>query len=160
MSYAKGASSGSLVFGQSGTGIANTQLYNPTGLLFDPLSNSLLIGNTGANNIVRYTLGASAWTLVAGNINGTVGATSTLLSYTVDMTIDPMDNLYVVDRDNHRIQFFLNGQSIGTTIAGITAISGSSATTLYQPRSVKLDSQLNLYVADASNQRIQKFLRY
>ena len=78
MSYVKGASSGSLVFGQNGTGIANTQLYNPTGLLLDSLSNSLVIGNTGANNIVQYTLGASTWTLIVGSINGTVGATSTL----------------------------------------------------------------------------------
>ena len=76
------------------------------------------------------------------------------------MTIDPMGNLYVADRNNHRIQFFLNGQLNGTTIAGITSTSGNNSTTLSQPRSVKLDSQLNLYVADASNHRIQKFLRY
>lgn len=160
MSYTNGTNTSTLLFGQNGAGLANTQLNNPTGLLFDSLSNSLLIGNTMSNNIIRYTLGASAWTLVVGSINGTAGATSTLLSYTVDMTIDPMGNLYVADRNNHRIQFFLNGQLNGTTIAGITSTSGNNSTTLSQPRSVKLDSQLNLYVADASNHRIQKFLRY
>ena len=160
MSYTNGTNTSTLLFGQNGAGLANTQLNNPTGLLVDSLSNSLLIGNTMINNIIRYTLGASAWTLVVGSINGTAGATSTLLSYTVDMTIDPMGNLYVADRNNHRIQFFLNGQLNGTTIAGITSTSGNNSTTLSQPRSVKLDSQLNLYVADASNHRIQKFLRY
>jgi hypothetical protein len=66
-----------------------------------------------------------------------------------------MGNLYVADRDNHRIQFFLVGQSNGTTIAGITGISGTNSTLLNVPRSLALDNQLNLYVVDTSNHRIQ-----
>jgi DNA-binding beta-propeller fold protein YncE len=48
----------------------------------------------------------------------------------------------------------------GTTIAGVTGQSGISSTKLNQPYSVALDSQLNLYVADTGNNRIQTFLRY
>jgi len=160
MSYSKGVNNGTLVFGGLGSGIANTQLSFPIGLLFDAYSNNLIIANAGGCNIVRYTFGATNWQRIVGAINGTCGSTSTLLNSPHDMAFDPMGNLYVADRNNHRIQFFNADQLNGTTIAGITSSVDNNATTLNAPSSVKLDGQLNLYVADRHNHRIQKFLRY
>ncbi|CAF1467825.1 unnamed protein product [Adineta steineri] len=160
MCYLSGALSGSIVAGGLGSGINNTQLSSPFGIYFDSLSNSLIIANGNANNIVRWTLGASSWTLLAGNANGMSGNTSTELNLPMDVTLDPMGNMYVVERLNHRIQFFPMGETVGTTIAGLTGISGSNSILLNQPMSVTLDSQLNLYVADTFNSRIQKFVRY
>ena len=151
---------GTLVFGGTGQGLSNTQLDNPVGLYFDSFTDSLVIANHFANNILRYVLGATNWTLVAGDVNGSSGANSTQLYHPVDMTFDPMGNMYVADRENHRIQFFYDGQLDGTTIAGFTGVHDGNATTLNRPWAVRLDSQLNLYVADAYNHRIQKFLRY
>jgi len=71
-----------------------------------------------------------------------------------------MGNIYVVDRDNRRLQFFSIGQSNGMTIAGITGILGANASLLNNPTSVVLDTQLNLYVSDGENHRIQKFMRF
>jgi DNA-binding beta-propeller fold protein YncE len=71
-----------------------------------------------------------------------------------------MGNMYVADRENHRILFFPVGQTNGIIIAGITGISGANSTLLNRPFSVAFDSQLNLYVADAFNSRVQKFVRY
>jgi hypothetical protein len=48
----------------------------------------------------------------------------------------------------------------GTTIAGISSELSDNSTTLYYPVSMILDNQLNLYVTDSFNQRIQQFLRY
>ncbi len=62
-----------------------------------------------------------------------------------------MGNMYVVDRDNERIQFFPVGQSEGITIAGVTDIFGPNASPLNTSWSVKFDHQLNLYVADSNN---------
>ncbi|CAF0747467.1 unnamed protein product [Adineta steineri] len=160
MCYLSGALSGSIVAGGLGSGTNNTQLSSPFGIYFDSLSNSLIIANGNANNIVRWTLGASSWTLLAGNANGMSGNTSTELNLPMDVTLDPMGNMYVVERLNHRIQFFPMGETVGTTIAGLTGISGSNSMLLNQPMSVTLDSQLNLYVADTFNSRIQKFVRY
>ncbi|CAF0925354.1 unnamed protein product [Adineta steineri] len=160
MCYLSGALSGSIVAGGLGSGTNNTQLSSPFGIYFDSLSNSLIIANGNANNIVRWTLGASSWTLLAGNANGMSGNTSTEFNIPMDVTLDPMGNMYVVERLNHRIQFFPMGETIGTTIAGLTGISGSNSMLLNQPMSVTLDSQLNLYVADTFNSRIQKFVRY
>jgi hypothetical protein len=138
----------------------NTQVWSPVKCYFDSPSNSLIIGNTGTNNIVRWILGDNHWTLIAGAYNGTFGNTSTLFQGPRDLTLDPMGNLYVADKDNHRVQFFFAGQSDGTTIAGVTGINGNDSTLLNLPKSVALDNQLNLYVSDANNHRIQKFLRY
>ncbi|CAF4825936.1 unnamed protein product [Rotaria sp. Silwood1] len=160
MLYLNGASSGTVIAGDNGSGTNKTQLKTPVGLYFDSLSNSLVIANHGAPNIVQWVVGETSWTLLAGSINGTAGNTSTLLNGVVDITFDPMGNMYVADRNNHRIQLFMVGESTGITIAGITGISGDNATLLNKPWSVRLDSQLNLYVADANNHRIQKFLRY
>lgn len=160
MSYAFGVNNGTLVFGGNGPGTSITQLFRPIGLHYDAFTNSLIISNFAANNVVRYVLGENGWTLLAGNASGSFGATATDLHGPMEAILDPMGNMYVADRDNNRIQFYPVGQSYGTTIAGITNVNASNATTLDWPRSLRLDSQLNLYVADANNHRIQKFLRY
>ncbi|CAF1008402.1 unnamed protein product [Rotaria sordida] len=160
MRYFQNNSSGTLVAGGNGNGKNQTQLSLPTAIYFDSLSNSLLIVNTGAHNIVRWVLGESSWTLVAGNINGTAGISSMHLKSPTDVTLDPMGNMYVADRNNQRIQFYLVGETNGTTIAGRTGITGSNSTLFDTPSSIILDNQLNLYVVDRFNHRIQKFLRY
>ena len=159
MAYTVGATNGTRVAGGNGTGSSNSQLNSPGGIHFDASSNSLVIANYGANNVVRWTLGASTWTLVAGDIGGTAGSTSTLLTRPQDVTLDPAGNIYVTDSGNHRIQLFLAGQMNATTIAG-RGSAGTGVNQFNSPYSVALDSQLNLYVSDRLNQRVQKFLRY
>jgi DNA-binding beta-propeller fold protein YncE len=70
-----------------------------------------------------------------------------------------MGNVYVADTGNNRIQFFLAGQLNGTTIAG-TGSAGFTSDMLHGPYFVKLDNQLNVYVADYYNYRVQEFVRY
>lgn len=78
------------------------------------------------------------------------------------VVLDPMGNIYVAVADtlNHRIQWFMNGQIQAITMAGITNTSSSNPTQLNSPYTVRLDNQLNLYVVDTGNHRIQKFERY
>lgn len=159
MSYTSGNTNGTLELGGTGFGYSNTKLCYPVQLYFDLFSNSLLIANAGANNIVQWNIGANNWTLVAGNSSGIPGITSDRLSQATGAIFDPMGNLYVADRNNHRIQFFYNGQFNGTTIAGILGVNSSNMTTLNMPWSITFDNQLNLYVTDAYNHRIQKFFR-
>ena len=160
MQYTKNASSGTVVAGGNGHGLQTNQLNRPYAVYFDSFSNYLYIANGVANNTVRWKIGSTNWTLVAGSPNGTGGGSSTLLSTPTDITLDPMGNIYIADRRNHRIQWFEVGQSNGTTIAGITNVSGSTSILLKEPVSLMLDNQLNLFVVDSRNHRIQKFLRY
>lgn len=160
MAYTAGSSTGTVVLGGNGAGISNTQLSNPQGLYFDTATNSLLIANTDAHNIVRWTPGTNnTWTLVAGSLTGQSGITDTLLDSPAGVTADLFGNVYVADTENHRIQLFPLGQSTGTTIAGTATISGSTASLLNRPVSVAFDSSLNLYVVDQQNHRVQRFDR-
>ena len=158
--YLLGASSGNVVAGGNGAGMGSTQLNGPLGIYLDLTSNSLIIANREANNIVKWVLGASIWTLLVGSGSGSSGSSSTLLNGPCGVILDPLGNIYVADTANSRIQFFLAGQTNGTTIAGVTGVSGSTDLLLSGPYAVTLDSDNNLYVADTSNHRIQKFPSY
>ena len=160
MRYFRNESTGTVVAGGNNGGNSNIQLHYPTGARFGVSTDTLMIVNYGTNNIVQWKIGDLNRTVFTGNINGATGSTSTELYGPECLITDPMDNLYVADRFNHRVQFFLPDQSNGITIAGKTGIFGSNSTLLYHPYDVALDTQLNLYVADTLNHRIQKFLRY
>lgn len=160
MFYPNGIRNGTLVAGGNNKGTKYNRLSGPVGLYLDIASNSLIIANNDANNIVRWTLGASNWTLIAGNPNGSSGSTADRLWSSTDVVLDPMGNAYVSDYNNHRIQFFPVDQKNGTTIAGVTNMIGSASFLFNGSRSIALDNQLNIYVADRNNHRVQKFLRY
>lgn len=157
MQYLSGASSGTIVAGGNGYGMASNQLTSPAGIYFDSSSNSLVIANYLGHNVVRWVLGASNWTLIAGSTNGVAGASSTMLDHPTGLTLDSLGNIYVADTNNNRIQLFLPGQSNGTTIIGVTGVPGSGANQLTGPTAVILDSQRNIYVADTGNSRVQMF---
>ena len=152
------ASSGTVVAGGNGPGTSDTRLFSPRGVHYCPLSNSLVIANSNAHNIVRWVLGASNWTLMVGSSSGMSGNTSSLLSGPHDIAVDSMGNLYVADENNQRIQLFLPGHLNGTTIAGVTGMSGSSSLIFHGPCALAIDNQFNLYVADIYNTRVQKFI--
>ena len=160
MQYMSGATSGTVVAGGSQCGTNTTQLNRPIGIYLDSFSNSFIIANQFANNIIQWPMNASSWTLIGGDINGNLGRNSTMLSDIRDIKLDPMGNVYAADKNNYRIQLFMNGEKEGITIAGISGISGGNTTLLGSPRTIELDNQLNLYVADSAYHRVQKFMRY
>lgn len=159
MSWLSGASSGTVVAGGNGGGTGNTQLFSPYGFTWDSTTNSFIIVNYSAHTVVRWVLGATSWTLLAG-IAGTSGSTSILFNNPLSVVLDLYGNMYISDTRNHRIQFFRAGESNGTTIAGTTGSSGTSPTQLNQPYWAIIDAQLNLYVTDTFNNRVQKFSRF
>ena len=95
-------------------------------------------------------------TTVAG-ATGSAGNAANRLNQPVNLFVDNNYNMYIADTNNHRIQFWAAGATTGTTVAGITSSSGSSATQLNSPSDVFVDSSANIYVADSSNNRIQFF---
>ena len=147
----------SVTAGGNGPGISSNQLYGPRGIFFDAKSMSLFIANTKANNIVRWPLNGYSWTLVGGDPGGQVGSSSFQLNFPTSVLLDSMDNVYVSDEKNHRVQFFLAGQLNASTIAGVTGINGITAQSLYSPVGVVIDANLNLYVCEFVNVRVQKF---
>jgi DNA-binding beta-propeller fold protein YncE len=158
MRYAPNSSVGVLVAGTGIGGTARTQLFGPRGLIYNGVTNSLVIVNGISSNIVRWVLDAQNWTLLAGSINGVSGSSASLLSGPTDVAFDSMGYMYVADENNHRVQLFLPDRLNGTTIAGVSGVSGPSATELYKCTGVAFDSRFHLYVADYHNHRIQKYV--
>ena len=62
MRYTEGNNTGVLVAGGNGRGNNINQLNYPMGIYFESSSNSLIIANTRAHNIVRWRIGESSWT--------------------------------------------------------------------------------------------------
>ncbi|CAF3367892.1 unnamed protein product [Rotaria sp. Silwood1] len=119
-----------------------------------------IIVNYGAPSVVRWILGATSWTLLAGSSSGISGSTSKLLDNPLSVVLRPMNNMYVSNTANHRIQLFLSNDANDTTIACITRSPEIDFTQMNRLHWTILDSQLNLNVADTFNHRIQKFERY
>lgn len=160
MRYKYNTSIGNIIIDRNTFGINRNRLFVPCGIFFDIISDSLFIANFQNNNIIRWKLGEAQETIIVGDVNGTTGTSSNLLNAPTDITLDPMGNMYVADRSNHRIQFFPFGIAEAQTIAGVAGSIGQNATRFNEPSSLILDNQLNLYVTDRRNHRVQKFLRY
>lgn len=84
---------------------------------------------------------------------GTLGSGNGQFSTTLGIAVDSLDNIYVADSGNNRIQVF--------TASGIYAtqwgIAGSGNGQFNSPLGIAVDSSGNVYVADTLNSRIQKF---
>ncbi len=138
----------------SSIGSTTYQLSAPAGLYYDEVNQNLYISNTNSGTVMRWQVGASNGTIVAG-LAGNSGSNSSQLNFPSGITLDQWHNIYVNDRANTRIQLFCNGNSTGITIAG----SGSGGASFTYAYDVKLDSQLNLYVVDDNANRVIKFLK-
>lgn len=151
------------------------KLNDPYGLAFDSFGN-LFIADTGNHRIrkVTYTDGASP-SYVDGIITTYTGtgsnsfsgdngpASNAELNGPHSLTLDAMDNLYIVDKSNQRIRKVDVATGIITTVAGNgIAYSGvdwpvvATDTPLSSPEGVAVDGQGNFYIADRQNNRISK----
>lgn len=160
ISFPSGSAFGTVVAGNSTAGLGRTQLWNPRTVFLDQFTNSMVICNRAANNIVRWGFDQLEWTLIAGSSSGTAGNSSQLFRAPSMALLDVLGNMYVADDQNHRVQFFPSASADGITIAGESSVLGTDGEHLHYPSSLALDNQLNLYVADQYNHRIQLFERY
>ena len=72
------------------------------------------------------------------------------------VAVDSSDNVFVAERNNHRIQIFNNSGVYLATI-GVTGVAGAGNTHLDSPIHIYIDNTDKLYVADRGNERIQIF---
>lgn len=148
--------------GYNGGGGASNQLNGPQGIAVDTTINVgyVYIANANQHTIVQWNLIQNFGSVVAGT-NGVPGTNNFTMNFPVAVKLDPLGNLFVVDNNNHRVQLYCRYPTVlsyGRTIAG-TGVSGSSAVALNYPSGIALDKDLNIYVADNVNHRIQKFNR-
>lgn len=100
------------------------------------------------------------WNLTGIRIAGTGAASSgsNRLSLPRCLHIDANDTLYICDYNNNRIQKWILGASNGSTVAGYgNGSAGNDSMGLRNPMSIAFDKNNYMYVADYSNNRIQRF---
>lgn len=156
---------GTGVFGYSGDGGTATAatMQAPGGLLVDAAEN-LYIADSGNAVIRKVTAATNIITTIVGNhgfgFGGDGGpALSATLTNPFGIALDPTTgNLWLTDYWNNRIRLYnASNQQISTVVGNGLVGDGGVATSasLYDPRSPTLDSQGNLYIVDAQNNRIR-----
>ena len=129
------------------TATLSTASTSETIISFASTGSAVLDGDYEANYI-----GKGAVTTVAGG-NGS-GSAANQVDSPKGITIDDLGNLYVTERNNHRVQKWAPGATVGITVAGGNG-QGDAANQLNQPMDVAIDANGDIYVADQLNHRIQ-----
>ncbi|CAF1478371.1 unnamed protein product [Adineta steineri] len=78
------------------------------------------------------------------------------LSNPLGVIVDHLGNVYVADRDNHRIMRWCKGSKEGSIVVGGNG-EGKQPNQFNYPATLSFDVHGNLYVVDHNNHRIQKF---
>ncbi len=109
-----------------------------------------------ATNILKIdnTVGVT----VAGSAAGSSGNSNALLNTPFGVAVDSVGNVYVSDKNNHRVMKWAKGAASGSLYAGTTGSSGFSSTQFKLPNGIFMSSSGTLYVSDQDNSRVQKFL--
>ncbi len=157
--------------GDSGDGgtATDAQLNDPHGVAVDSNGN-IYIADTRNHRVRKVDVSADPPTINAFAGTGTGGfsgdgmaATSAQLNWPADVAVDSDGNVYIADRDNHRIRKVDVSADPPTidTIAGTGAngFSGDGgpapSAQLFRPHGVALASDGTVYIADWSNRRIR-----
>lgn len=140
-------------------GFGSTQLNYPTSVYVDS-SGNIYVADNGHNRIREFPVGSTSATngfTVAGG-NG-AGSAANQFDGPNAVYLDHSGNIYVTDGGNHRIQKFPYGSTSatnGVTVAGGNG-QGNAANQLSDPTGLFIDSAGNIYVADGTGQRVQRY---
>ena len=172
--YPAGSTTATRVYGQpdflsfapNNGGVSATSLNGPMGVALDSGGN-LYVADSGNHRVLYYPAGSTTATFVYGqpgftsNTQNNGGVSATSLNAPRSVALDSGDNLYVTDGFNHRILYYPSGSATATRVYGQPNFTsntfnknGLSATSLFAPTGVALDSGDNLYAADSANQRV------
>ncbi|MGX5817870.1 IPT/TIG domain-containing protein [Chitinophaga lutea] len=137
---------------------ADVLLRSPEGVTMDNAGN-IIITDRG-NNRIRRALPNGSVSAIAGNdVAGYAEGAAARFRLPWKSAVDAQGNIYVADRDNHRIRK-ITPAGITSTVAGNGTAGfadGPATMAMFnQPLDVTVDAAGNIYVADNLNHRIRK----
>jgi sugar lactone lactonase YvrE len=140
----------------------NALFYEPEGIAVNSAGTLIYVADTWNHMIRQITSGGIVTTLAgsagtSGTNNGT--GTGALFYQPQGVALDTVGNVYVADTANATIRM-VNPGGVVTTFAGSAGIYGSAngsgtGAQFYQPSSVVVDTNGNVYVADTLNHTIR-----
>ncbi|CAF4230542.1 unnamed protein product, partial [Rotaria magnacalcarata] len=137
---------GQVVAGGNGQGNGLDQLYNPTDILIDKETDSLIICDEGNDRVVR-------WSRLSGTTQGEI-LIDNINCY--GLAMDDQRYLYVSDWENDEVRRYQLGEMNGTLVAGGNG-QGDVLNQLNGETYVSVDGQQNVYISDFNNNRIMKW---
>ncbi|CAF3716958.1 unnamed protein product, partial [Adineta steineri] len=159
--YINGSTVGITIAGVCGSrGSALNQLSCSRNLVIDSTDTYVYIVDGNNNRVMRYQTNSTGGTngvVAAGSISAGNGITQLRAPWGIQYLPTISNYLYISNCDGHSVMRWIPSASSGEFIAGTPGTSGSTATTLSSPRGIKLDSYLNMFVADHGNHRVQMF---
>ena len=139
-----------IVAGTGCSGSASNMLYNPYGIFVD-INFNLHVADRSNHRIQLFRSGELNGTTLAGaTASGTIS-----LIWPTSVVLDADSYLFIVDSNNNRIVG--SGPTGFRCVVGCSKTYGAASYELNGPRTMAFDSYGNIYVADTSNSRIQKF---
>ena len=158
------AGTGGIGFSGDGGPAVEARINSPEGVAVDGAGNVYIADRY--NHRIRKVDSTGTITTIAGTggigFSGDGGpAVEAELSGPLGVAVDGASNLYIADRENHRIRKVDSTGTI-TTIAGTGEFGFSgdggpaTAARLNNPRGMAVDGAGNLYIADLNNWRIRK----
>ena len=156
--YPPGSTSGTSGVMVAGTGTAGPALWelNTPSQVFVDDDRTMYIADSSNHRIQKWIYGACSGVTVAGT--GIPGTTASQLKYPLAVVVDSNQYMYITDLFNHRIQRWAPGACAGECLVGCSGSSGIGSNQLLNPQSMAFDNQGALYVSDAGNHRVQKFV--
>jgi sugar lactone lactonase YvrE len=152
-------------YGDGGAAVA-AELSKPVGVAFDGGGN-MFIPDSGNNAVRRVDAATQIITTIAGTgqagYSGDGGlGTNAEMNEPVHVVFDRIVNLYVTDARNERVREINSKTDIITTIAG-NGVAGyygdqgpATSAELNFPDGIAIDGNGNIYVGDASNNRVRE----
>jgi sugar lactone lactonase YvrE len=104
-----------------GTGIysaAENGFIYPYGMALDATASNVYITDQFNNRVQKWVIGGSTGVTVAGQSSAVAGTSASDLHVPCGIVLDSTGGFYVADSNNNRVQYWSNGSSTGSTIAG------------------------------------------
>jgi len=146
---------------------STAQFDVPSDITIDAAGN-LYVADSGNHRIRKVTLKGEVSTLAGSGATGTFsgggfadGAGSVARFYGPSgIAIDAAGNLYVADKNNHRIRKVTPNGDVSTFVGGKRGFADGEGNIaqFYFPSSIAIDAAGNLYVVDSGNHRIRKIV--